>query len=58
MDVKGERVGAKIRADFFNLPNHPTFYFGDRDINSATFGKITSTNTSARVIQFSLRVDF
>jgi hypothetical protein len=53
-----ERFGFKFRADMFNAPNHPTFYFGDRDVNSTSFGKITSTNTSARVVQFSLRLDF
>jgi hypothetical protein len=53
-----ERVNTTFRADFFNAPNHPTFYFGDRDVNSTGFGKITSTNTTARQIQFSLKVTF
>jgi hypothetical protein len=53
-----ERVGFKFRADMFNALNHPTFYFGDREVNSTTFGKITSTNTAARVVQWSLRMDF
>jgi hypothetical protein len=53
-----ERVNTTFRADFFNAPNHPTFYFGDRDVNSTGFGKITSTNTTARQIQFSLKLTF
>ncbi len=53
-----ERFNTTFRADFFNAPNHNTFYFGDRDVNSTGFGKITSSNTTARQIQFSLKLTF
>ncbi len=56
-----ERINTQFRADFFNMPNHPQFYFGDTDINSSGtfgFGRVNYTNSAPRVIQFSLRVDF
>ena len=54
----GERFNTTFRADFFNAPNHPTFYFGDRDVNSTGFGKVTTTNTTARQVQFGLTLTF
>ncbi len=53
-----ERVQSDFRVDFFNAFNHPIFYVGDQDINSTSFGKITSTTNSPRTIQLSLRVTF
>jgi hypothetical protein len=53
-----ERVSTEFRADFFNFLNHPTFFAGDQDINSTTFGKLTSTLSNPRVIQFGLRLLF
>jgi hypothetical protein len=53
-----ERFGAEYRLDAFNALNHTTFYIGDQNINSSTFGRITSTGIGARVIQMSLRVKF
>jgi hypothetical protein len=49
---------AQLRVDAFNVLNHPNFFSGDFNINSATFGQITDTNTAPRVIQLSLRLDF
>jgi hypothetical protein len=48
----------ELRADFFNLLNHPNFFLGDLDVNSTTFGRITSTNTSGRIIQLAVKLDF
>ncbi len=45
-------------ADAFNTLNHPTFYLGDQDILADNFGKIQSTNTSSRKVQFGLRIAF
>jgi hypothetical protein len=42
----GERVSAELRVDAENVFNHPTFVVGDQNINSTTFGKITSTGTA------------
>jgi hypothetical protein len=58
-----ERQSIQIRADFYNLFNHPNFYIGDQNINSLSFGRITSMFTSAdgvstRVIQFGLYYRF
>ena len=53
-----ERVGVEYRLDAFNAMNHTTFYIGDQNINSSTFGRITSTGIAPRVVQMSLRVKF
>lgn len=54
----GERYSADVRADFFNLTNTPSFFIGDQSINSATFGRITSTASGRRVVQFGLYLRF
>ncbi|WP_263350742.1 carboxypeptidase-like regulatory domain-containing protein [Acidicapsa acidisoli] len=63
-----EKVNVKFRADAFNALNHPVFSNPISDITSSEFGQITGTltsatngaftNTGARVMQFSLRVEF
>uniref|UniRef100_Q020V2 TonB-dependent transporter Oar-like beta-barrel domain-containing protein n=1 Tax=Solibacter usitatus (strain Ellin6076) TaxID=234267 RepID=Q020V2_SOLUE len=64
-----ERHSVALGADLINWMNHPTFYVppstgGDYgsttnfNINSATFGKITSMNYNPRVIQLSLYYRF
>jgi hypothetical protein len=63
-----ERVGVEFRAEFFNLPNHPTFYSGNQvnpvtsrtgeNINSDEFGQSFQTLSDRRVVQFGLRVTF
>jgi hypothetical protein len=37
-----ERQSVELHANFFNIFNHPNFYASDQNINSTTFGKITS----------------
>jgi hypothetical protein len=54
----GGRHALEVKAEAFNLTNTPSFFRGDMDINSATFGRLTSINVDARVMQFSLRYDF
>ena len=46
----GERHTVQLRAEGFNLFNHPTFYVGNEststtrfNVNNTTFGRITST---------------
>ena len=57
--LPNERLNLRFRAEFFNVLNHPTFGTPSADISSATnFGQITSTSNSARVGQFSLRLEF
>jgi hypothetical protein len=56
-----ERLSAKFRADAFNVFNHPTFNVPSQsniDITGGTFGRITSTSSSPRVVQLGLRLEF
>ena len=54
-----DKLTLKFRADFFNVLNHPTFGLPGTDITSgSSFGQITGTSNSARVGQFSLRLEF
>jgi len=53
-----EKQRVEFRSEFFNLTNSPSFFIGDQDINSATFGRITSTNSGRRIIQFGLYYRF
>lgn len=54
----GNRYRLELKAEAFNLTNTPSFFLGDRDINSTTFGRITSVNVGSRVVQWSGRFDF
>lgn len=53
-----ERIFAELRAEAVNVLNHPTFYTGDQSINSTTFGKISSTLNSRRILQLGLQIRF
>ena len=52
------RTSFDFRVEAFNLTNSPSFYAGDFNINSTTFGRITSTGNSSRVVQLTGRFDF
>jgi hypothetical protein len=53
-----ERVRFQLRAEVFNVLNRSNFFLGNTSsINSASFGKITST-FDPRIIQFAGRVEF
>ncbi|MGD0906332.1 MAG: carboxypeptidase-like regulatory domain-containing protein [Candidatus Acidiferrales bacterium] len=66
--VGGIREGATLtfRTEFFNTFNHPQFnnpaasggIAGTSNVNSSTFGQITSTSVNPRLIQFALRYAF
>lgn len=59
--LPNERLNLKFRADFFNVLNHPVFSnptMANMDITSGSFGQITTTASTARVGQFSLRLEF
>jgi hypothetical protein len=52
-DIKiREHQSLEVRMEAFNALNHATFWPGDQDINSTTFGKITSTFYLPRILQF------
>jgi len=56
-----ENVAGRIRAESFNAFNHPNFSNPGADIDSgsgATMGRITSTQGTERVMQFSFRLQF
>lgn len=53
-----ENVGLQLRAEVFNLLNHPIFYIGSQDINSPNFGQITQQLNSPRVVQFAAKITF
>ena len=53
-----DRYAFEVKGEAFNLTNTPSFFRGDIDINSTTFGRLTSVNVASRVIQLSARFDF
>jgi hypothetical protein len=55
-----DKVNLKFRADAFNALNHPSFDLPKSDISefSGQFGVISSTVSSPRVLQGSLRLEF
>ena len=52
-----EDVNLQIRAEFFNLFNHPNFNLPDNFLGSPTFGRITSAR-DPRHIQFGVKLLF
>jgi hypothetical protein len=62
--IYGDRVNLRFRCDAFNALNHPSFSRPDPMDNlditetAGTFGVITSTANSARVLQLALRLEF
>lgn len=53
-----ERVKLQVRGEAFNVTNKAFFVPGQFiDVNSTTFGRITST-TGSRVMQFAARIEF
>jgi hypothetical protein len=64
--VVTDRINLKFRADAFNAFNHPSFGLPEGPLNSldqtdiagGTFGQITTTASTPRVIQLALRLEF
>ncbi len=52
-----EQQTLELRMDAFNLPNHTSFFAGDQNINSTTFGVVSSTY-GARLVQFGVHYRF
>jgi hypothetical protein len=52
------RYSLEVRAEAFNLTNSVSFYTGDFNINSTTFGRLTDVRGSARIVQFTARFEF
>lgn len=54
-----DAVRAELRAEFFNLFNWTNFSNPNSNIAvRATFGRITTTSSGPRVIQFAAKVSF
>ncbi len=53
-----DRHRFELKGEAFNLTNTPSFFRGDMDINSTTFGRLTSVNLGSRVVQLSIRYEF
>lgn len=63
--VKSTRVGGlheaatlDFRVEFFNMWNHPEYTNPASSVNAATYGQITSSAGSPRLIQFALKYTF
>ena len=57
--LSGERVGATLRWDVFNVFNHTNLGLPDANIsNTATRATITQLSGDPRIMQFALRLDF
>jgi Carboxypeptidase regulatory-like domain len=53
-----ERLSLDIRADAYNAINHATFWSGDQNINTTTFGLMSSMFYNPRVMQFGALLKF
>ncbi len=53
-----ERFGGEIRADVFNILNHPNWGNPNTSVTATTFGQITGVASSARQVRFSTRITF
>jgi hypothetical protein len=53
-----ETTAFEFRADSFNLTNTPVFSSPAHTLGNSNFGTITSTQNSARQLQFSLKLVF
>jgi hypothetical protein len=53
-----EKTALEFRAEFFNAFNHPQFANPDSNFSSPTFGVISNTSVSARVVQLALKLSF
>jgi hypothetical protein len=56
MPVEGNEL--QFRFEAFNLPNRPNFSIPNASLNSASFAVISSTVTTMRELQFSLKYVF
>ena len=53
-----ERINLEFRSEFFNIFNRTRFGDPNTTFGSSSFGVITSTLNTPRVIQFGLKVSF
>ena len=53
-----ERHTVQLRMDAYNALNHATFFSGDQNINSTTFGVVSSMFYAPRIIELGLHYSF
>ena len=53
-----ERATLQFRSEFFNVLNHTNYSNPSNNVQSSSFGQITSAKSSGREIQFALKVLF
>jgi hypothetical protein len=53
-----ERHAVQFRFEAFNFPNHPNWGNPDGNVSSSNFGRIRSTRTNMRELQFALKYMF
>jgi hypothetical protein len=53
-----ERLRLVLAMDALNATNHTNFAAPSTDPTSTTFGRVTSTNGSSRVLQLNMRIEF
>ena len=53
-----DRYRLEFKGEAFNLFNEPSSSAATMDINSTTFGRLTSVNVGSRVVQLSIRFEF
>jgi len=53
-----EAVRFELKTTFINILNHTNFAYGNTDVNSTSFGRITTTSGSPRVIHFMASLRF
>lgn len=51
-----ETVKGELKTTFINILNNPNFNYGGQSFDSTSFGRITGTSGSPRVIHFTLKV--
>jgi hypothetical protein len=51
-----EDMQLEFRAEFFNFTNTNSFYIGHQNVNSTAFGRLTSSNSTPRVVQFAAKI--
>jgi len=53
-----DRHAVEVRMEAYNVLNHSTFWVGDQNINTTTFGVISSMFYSPRILQFGAHYRF
>jgi hypothetical protein len=53
-----ERTRIEVRADAFNVLNHPVFFVPSQNVNSSRFGVVNSTASTPRILQIGAKFAF